>query len=235
MTGTLVNCAAIIVGGGIGLFIKKGIKPSLSDACMKALGATTMIIGISGALSAIFLAGGKGALEILLLISLVTGTIIGELLKLHERLESLSDVLERKLKLGGFSQGFVSASILFCAGAMTIVGSFNDGMYSDPSVLFIKSIIDGFAALFMASALGVGVMFSAVFVLLYQGALTLGAGFLAPVLAGDMMNVLSLAGFTIVACIGLNMTGATKIKVINMVFALPIIVLLKLVPWFGML
>lgn len=234
--GTLVNTAAVLVGGLIGLLIKKGVKESLAEACMKALGAATTVIGLSGALSAMFKLSVDGVLSadggLLLIISLAGGTIIGELLKLHDRLESLSDTLEAKLKMSGFSKGFVSASLLFCAGAMTIVGSFNDGLYGDSSVLFLKSAIDGVAAIFMASALGVGVAFSAIFVLVYQGLLTLCAGFLAPVITPDMMNAVSIAGYTIVMCIGLNMTEATKIKVINMVFALPIALLLKLLPWF---
>lgn len=238
MIGTLANTGAVLVGGALGLFIKRGIKPELSDACMKAVGAVTTLIGLSGALSVMLVIRPEdntlttqGAL--LLLVSLVLGTVAGELVRLHDRVETLSDTIEKKLKLGDFSKGFVSASVLFCAGAMTIVGSINDGLYGDPQVLFIKSALDGIAALFLASALGVGVLFSAAFVLVYQGALTLCAGLLEPVMTASMMNALTMSGFTIVMCIGLNMTGATNIKVTNMVFALPVAALLSLIPWFG--
>lgn len=236
MIGTIVNTAAVVLGGFIGLCVKKGIKESIAEACMKALGAATMVIGLSGTLSAMLTLDADGNITadggLLLIICLAAGTIIGECLKLHDRLESLSDTLESKLKLSGFSKGFVSASLLFCAGAMTMVGSFRDGLYGDSSVLLIKSAIDGVAAVFMASALGAGVIFSAVFVFVYQGLLTLCAGFLASVITPDMMDAISIVGYTIVACIGLNMTGATKIKAINMVFALPIAIVLKLLPWF---
>lgn len=235
MLGTLANAGAVLIGGGLGLLIKKGIRPSLSDACMKAVGAVTVLIGLSGALSALFVIGADGTITtqgtLVLLISLVLGTVIGELLRLHDRVESLSGLLEKKLRLGDISKGFISASVLFCAGAMTIVGSINDGLYGDPSILLIKSALDGIAALFLASALGVGVLFSAAFILVYQGALTLCAGLLEPVMTPVMMNALTASGFTIVLCIGLNLVGATDIKATNMVFALPVAALLSLLPW----
>jgi uncharacterized membrane protein YqgA involved in biofilm formation len=200
---------------------------------MNAVGAVTLLIGLGGVLSVMLVVDSGGLSTqggVVLLISLVVGTLIGEALKLHDRVESLSGVIERKTGLGGFSRGFVDASVLFCAGAMTIVGSINDGLYGDSSILFVKSTIDGIAALFMAAALGVGVVFSAAFVLVFQGAITLCAGWLAPVLTGDMMDAVSMAGFTIVMCIGLNLAGATKIKTANMVFALPIAALISLLP-----
>ncbi len=236
MIGTIVNTAAVAIGGLVGVCVKKGIRPALADACMKALGVTVILIGLSGTLSNMLVVGENNHLTaeggLLLLVSLVLGTIIGELIKLHDHVESLSGILERKLGLSGFSKGFIAGSILFCAGAMTIIGSFNDGLYHDPSVLLIKSAIDGFAALFMATALGIGVAFSAVFVLVYQGVLTLCAGALAPIMSDGMMSAISMVGFAIVMCIGLNMVEATKMKVINLVFALPIAALLTLTPWF---
>lgn len=235
MIGTLANAGAVMAGGVLGLLIKKGIKESLSDACMKAVGVVTMLIGLSGALAAMLVVGEDGHLSaqgaLLLLISLVIGTILGELLRLHDRVESLSAVIGQRLQLGDFSKGFISASVLFCAGAMTIVGAINDGLYGEPDVLFLKSAIDGISALFLAAALGAGVLFSAAFVLVYQGALTLCAGLLAPVMTPSMMNALNMVGYAIVLCIGLNLAGATKIKVTNMVFALPIAALLSLIPW----
>ncbi len=235
MTGTLVNAAAVAAGGLLGLLFKKNVKPSLSEACMKAVGAATVLIGIAGALAAMFRVNQDGSIAsnggLFLLISLVFGTLIGELIRLHDHMESLSGKLETAFHLTGFSKGFVDASVLFCAGAMTIVGSLNDGLYGDSSVLFIKSAIDFFAALFLAAALGVGVPFSALFVLLFQGAITLSAGLLAPVLTPAIMNALSAAGFAIVLCIGLNLMGIAKIKTTNMVFALPVAVLLALLPF----
>lgn len=236
MIGTLANSAAVIVGGLLGMLVKKGIKPGLSDACMKAVGAVTTLIGLSGALAAIFRIAPDGTIStegtLLLLISMVVGTLVGELIRLHDRVETLSDKLQRKLKLGNFSKGFVTASVLFCAGAMTIVGSINDGLYGDPSVLFIKSALDGVAALFLAAALGAGVLFSAGTILVYQGILTLCAGLLEPVMTPAMMTALNASGFTIVMVIGFNLIGATDIKVTNMVFALPVAALLSLLPWF---
>lgn len=236
MIGTIVNTIAIAIGSMIGIFVGKKLKEDIVDSCLKAVGIAVLIVGLNGVLSIMLTANTEGIIEanggMSLLISLVVGTVIGEILKLDEKLTNLSDFFEKKLHIDGFSKGFVNASILFCSGAMAIIGSFNDGLYGDSSLLIIKSVMDGASAIFLASGLGIGVAFSAIAILLYQGTLTIFAGFLAPIISDQLMNDFSMVGFAIVMCIGLNMMGATKFKTSNMVPALLIILILQYIPWF---
>lgn len=225
MRGTLVNAAAVIAGSLIGLCIKKGLNDKIQETVTYMLGITTCVIGVNGILSTmITVDSATGQLsssgEILLLVSLAIGAAIGELLRIEDALERLGDRIEKKLGASDFSKGFVSASLLFCVGAMTIIGSINDGLYHDSTVLYIKSSLDFIAALVMASTMGVGVMFAAVTVLLYQGALSLGAGFLQGVLTGDLRNQVCMVGYAIVLCIGVNFFGKIKIRTGNLVPAL---------------
>lgn len=236
MMGTIVNAVAVVCGGLVGLAAKKWIRQELSDTCMRIIGLAVTMIGLSNALSYMLSAGEGGVLTadggLLLLISLVVGSLIGELLGLDEKIAKLSNWAEHKLKLSGFAKGFMSATILFCVGAMTIVGSFNDGLNHDPSILYVKSAIDCASAVFLSSALGVGVACAAFPLFLYQGALTLCAGLLAPVLVGATLNAVCLVGYVMIVAIGLNMMEVTKFKTANMLPALVVVVLLKLLPWF---
>jgi len=234
MVGTLVNAAAVTAGACVGLAAKKGIPEHVSDACMKALGAAVAVIGMSGALRAMFTADPSGALSsdggMVLLVSMALGTLVGEVLKLHDLLERAGNALEKKFKSGGFSEGFLTASVLFCSGAMTIVGAFQDAS-GDPSLLFVKSALDGISAVFLASALGAGVAFAAVFVLVYQGLLTLFAGVLTGMMTPVMQNAVDIAGYTIVFCLALNMLGAARLRVANMIPSLAAAALLAAVDW----
>ncbi|MEG0912722.1 MAG: DUF554 domain-containing protein [Oscillospiraceae bacterium] len=236
MTGTIVNAAAVVAGGLIGLMVKKSIKQSLSDTCMRVIGLATLLIGISNALSYMLSIDDSGKISadggLLLLISIIVGTVIGELLNIEGFIMRISAFAERKLKMNGFANGFVTSSLLFCVGAMAIVGAFNDGLNNDPSMLFIKSAMDGVSAVFLASSLGVGVLFSCIPLLLYQGSLTLCAGMLAPVLTGDMLSGMCMVGFVMIIAISLNLMNVTKFKTANMLPSLIVVVLLKLLPWF---
>lgn len=236
MTGTIINTLAIVMGSLIGILLGKKLKEDIIESCLKAVGAAVFLVGLSGTLSIMLTSNSEGVIEangsMSLLLSLVIGTIIGEALKLDEKLTTLSDYFEKKLNIEGFSKGFVNASILFCSGAMAIIGSFNDGLYGDSSLLIIKGVMDGSSAIFLASGLGIGVLFSAIPVFLYQGALTLFSGSLAPIISDQLMNDFSMVGFAIVMCIGLNMMGATKFKTSNMVPALLVILIIQYIPWF---
>ena len=235
MLGTVVNAATVVAGSLVGLVIKKGMRESLADAVMKAMGVGTLFIGLGGVLSVMLVPDGSGALTtdggLLLLVSLALGTLVGELLRIHDGIESLSGAVERRFHLGGFSKGFVTASLLFCAGAMTIVGSFNDGLYNDHSILYVKSVMDMISAVFLASTLGIGVMFSALFVLVYQGALTLCAGLIQPVMTQPVMDAVGMTGFAIVAVIGCNLMGVSDLKTTNMVPALVFAAVIRLLGW----
>ena len=227
MIGVLVNTAAVLIGSLIGLFVNKGIPKRLTSAIMTGLGLCTMMIGIKGALD--------GENIIILVVSIALGAAAGTALKLDERLESLGMMIERRFAQGAGSgrvaggggaadappkstiaQGFVTASMLFCIGAMAVVGSFDSVFKNDNAVVFTKSTLDLIAAVMLASGLGVGVMFSAASVLVYQGMLVLLAQLIRPLLENpSILAEMNCAGSLIIVALGLNMIGVTKIKIVD--------------------
>ena len=231
--GTIVNTVAVLLGGFIGLLGKRFMKEGLEQAIQKVLGLCVLMIGIFGVFTAMATVDAEGKIStdgmMLLIISMVVGTLIGTLLKVEDRLNNIGNWLEKKAKIPSFSEGFVSASLLFCAGAMTIVGSINDGLYGNSEMLYIKSILDCISAIILTSTLGAGVIFSAITVLIYQGLLTLGASVLAPVLSEVLIGHIGMVGNAIVACVGLNLLGVTQIKTANILPALLIPVLYALI------
>ena len=192
MIGTIVNGAAITVGGLAGLLLKRGISPRVEDTVHKAMGLAVIVIGLNGVISNMFTVGQGGALassgELLLVFSLVLGGFAGESLRIEQRLDGVSRLVESRLHLAGFAASFVSGALIYCVGAMAIVGAINDGLRGDASVLYVKSTLDGISSIVLAATLGPGVIFSAVPVVLYQGAITLLAGVLEPVLAGELLR-----------------------------------------------
>ncbi|MCI8991610.1 MAG: DUF554 domain-containing protein [Eubacterium sp.] len=221
LAGTIVNTAAVLVGSTVGLLLKKGIPEKYSDIMMKGVALCTMYIGISGAL--------KGENTIILILSVVIGAMIGQFFDLDGKLNRLGGVIEKKFKKEGepmpVAQGFVSASLLFCVGAMTIVGSLQSGLTGDHQMLYTKSVLDCISSIVFASSMGIGVLFSAIFVLVFQGAITLGAQALAPVLTDSVVAEMTCAGSVIIIALALNMLGITKLKVMNYIPAifLPIV------------
>ncbi|WP_312642995.1 DUF554 domain-containing protein [Hydrogenoanaerobacterium sp.] len=224
MIGTIVNTAAIALGGLIGLLIKRGVPKHVEEAVMSSLGIGILIVALNGVIGSMFTAQPTGKLSdsggLLLIISLAVGTLIGELLRIDDRLNHVGRMIETKLKIDGFAKGFISASLIFCVGAMSIIGPLNDGLRGDASVLFIKSALDGTTALILASTLGVGVLFSAIPVLVYQGTIALLAGVLTKVVSDDLMSMICMVGYAIVLCIGLNFIDSSKIKTANLLPAL---------------
>lgn len=216
LIGTIVNTVAVLGGSTVGLLLKKGIPEKFSDIMMKGVALCTLYIGISGAL--------KGENTIILILSMVLGAIIGELLDLDGKLNRIGGMIERKFKKEGetvsLAQGFVSASLLFCVGAMTIVGSLQSGLSGDHEMLFTKSVLDCISSIVFASSMGIGVLFSAIFVFGFQGAITLGARALAPVLTDSVVAEMTCAGSVIIIALGLNMLGLTKLKVMNYIPAI---------------
>jgi len=216
LLGTLVNMVAVIIGGAIGLFLGSRFPKKLSDSLMKALGLCTLLIGISGLL--------KGENQLFTIISMALGTIIGELLDLDLRLENLGKSVEKRFKKDGenvtIAEGFVNASLLFCVGAMAIVGSLQSGLVGDNSMIYTKSLLDFTAAIIFASTLGFGVLLSSVPVLIYQGAIVILAHFIAPYLTQSVIGDMTCTGSLIIIGLALNMLGITKLKVMNMVPAI---------------
>ncbi|MEG2936010.1 MAG: DUF554 domain-containing protein [Clostridium sp.] len=224
MIGTIVNTVSVIVGGVIGLVVKKGVSKRFSDIVMNGLALCVLYIGISGAL--------KGHNTMVIIFSIVIGAIIGEAVDLDKRVRDLGDVIEKKFKSGdknvSIAEGFVTASLLFCVGAMTIVGSLQSGLTGNHEMLFTKSILDGVASILFAASLGVGVLFSAAFVLIYQGSITLLAQFISPYLSDIVIAEMTCVGSLLIIGLGLNMLNVTKLKIMNYIPAifLPILIYL---------
>lgn len=224
--GTVVNAAAIIAGSLVGLTIKKGLSEKLKTNLNTSVAIAVFVLGISGALSKIFTLSGKGETLtennlLLMVISLAIGTVIGVLIKLDIGFEKLGNYMGSKFskgESGKFAQGLVSASIIFCVGAMAIVGSIEDGMMGNPKTLYIKSILDGITSMILATSFGVGVLFSAAAVLIYQGTITLAAVLFAGSVSAEVITQTSIVGNVLIMCIGINML---KIKKINVAAMLP--------------
>lgn len=209
MLGTMVNSLAIIVGALVGVAIKKGIKDEYKNTIMDGIGLTVIIIGIMG---------GIGSENIILVIgSIVVGSILGEGIKIEDKLDNLGDKLQKSFggRDSNFSKGFVTASLVYCVGAMAIVGSLESGIQGNHQTLFAKSILDGISAVIFASTLGIGVAFSAIPVLIYQGVITLLANSIKDLLTVEVINEMSAVGGILIMAIGINILGIKKIKVGN--------------------
>ena len=187
---------------------------------MKVLGLCVLTIGIKGTL--------KGENTLVMIISLVIGTVIGTLLDLDAGINTLGKWIETKTKgrFGSVAEGFVNASLLFCVGAMTVLGSLDSGLRLDHSTLYTKAILDLCASAVFASTMGIGVMFSSVFVFVYQGALTLCAGWIAPFLSEIVINEMTAVGSVLIIGLALNVLGLTKLKTMNALPAVFIPILL---------
>ncbi|HZJ84915.1 MAG TPA: DUF554 domain-containing protein [Syntrophomonadaceae bacterium] len=224
MTGTIINALAIIFAGLIGLLLGKGIPQNISRTVEEGLGLLVLVIGIQYALKAESL--------VIIGISLAVGAMIGELRQWEAKLDKLAYLLQVKLGSGEddqFVKGFVSACVLFCVGAMAVMGSLEDGLTGNYEILLIKSILDGIFSLIFAASMGIGVLFSAIPVLIYQGAISLGATFIKPILTDPILNNINAFGGVLIAGLGLNIIGITKIRVVNLlpgIIVVPIIMAL---------
>ena len=212
LTGSYINVALVVLGGAIGLLVKKGLPERVSDAVMKGLGLCVLYIGISGCL--------KGENALIAVVSMAVGTIIGSAVDLDKRMNNLASKIEKKLSKNSdgenhLAQGLVSATLLFCVGAMAVVGSLDSGISGDYSTLATKSVIDGVSSIVLASTLGYGVLLSSIPVLLYQGSITLLAGVVAPFLNEYTVNEMTCVGSLLIIAIALNMLKVTNIKVMN--------------------
>lgn len=223
MLGTLVNTIAVIAGSLIGMILTKGISEKIADNLMKGLGLCTLFLGIQGSL--------KGENTLILILSMVIGIFIGTVLDFEEKVNKLGRFLEQTIqKKGGkdvaIVEGFVTSSLLFCVGAMAIVGSMQSGLTGNHEILYNKSMMDFVAAIIFASTFGVGVLFSSLFVLIYQGSITLLANLISPFLTDYVINEMTCVGFVIIIGLSFNMLGLTKLKIMNFVPAIFIPIIL---------
>lgn len=211
MLGVIVNVATVLIGSTIGLVFKKGISKKFTDAVMIGIGLCTVCIGVSGML--------KGENTLVAIISMVLGAIVGTWIDFDKRINQVGDFLSRKLKKDdekvSVAEGFVTSSLLFCIGAMTIIGSLEAGLKGDNTTLFTKSVLDLFSSMMLSASLGIGVIFASVFVLIFQGGLVLLSGFLEPALNDAAVAEITCVGSLMILALGLNLLGITKFKVAN--------------------
>ena len=226
--GTIINTGAIVAGGLTGILFGRFLKENVQDTLSKCCGISTLMIGIAGALEKM-LTLEKGAISsggsMLLVLCLTVGGVIGELLNLEGAFECFGRWLKEKTgntKDKGFVNAFVTASLTVCIGAMAIVGSIQDGLTGDDSVLATKAVLDFIIIMVMSCSLGPGAAFSAIPVAILQGSVTALAGLVRPVMTKAALNNLSLVGSVLIFCVGINLLWGKKIRVANL---LPAIVL----------
>ncbi len=218
MIATVINVVLILLGSLLGLAFQGRIRPRFAATLTSALGLCVLGIGITGMIA--------GEDTLCVIVCMVAGTLLGEALRIEDRLEGIGDLLRRRLLRGGgnhrFVEGFVNATVLFCVGAMAINGSLEAGLNQNYSILISKSVIDGVTAITFASAMGAGVAFCVIPLFLYQGGLTLLAQWIGPLLQAAAVQEMSAVGSVIIVGIGLNMLGLPKerIQVGNMLPAI---------------
>jgi len=217
MLGTIVNALAIVAGSLLGLLFSKGIADNYKEIILSGVGLSVLLIGVKSALV-------SGDLMVVIF-SVILGALLGEWLNIEKKLEGLGTYLESKVTAKSadsksFARGFVTASLVFCVGSMAIVGSLESGLTGNHQTLFAKSVLDGVTSVIFASTMGLGVMFSAVAVFLYQGIITLTAVFMKSFLVPETIEQMTSVGGLLIMAIGFNMLKITKIRVGNMIPAI---------------
>ncbi len=224
--GTIINALAVIFGSVIGIVFNKGIKEKMQNTLMTACGVAVVFVGITGTLEGMLtVVDGKIQVQgtMLLIFSLVIGGFIGEFIDIEKRMDSIGEKLKKLFKAENdnkFVDGFVNTSLIICVGAMAIVGSIQDGLIGDYSMLTAKAILDFVIVIVMASTYGIGVMCSAIPIFVYQGIITLVAHFAGDFISAELTGYLSYIGSALIFCVGINSIFGKKIKVGNLLPAL---------------
>lgn len=213
-TGTIINVIAVLIGGGIGTLVGARLPEGIRTTAMSAIGVVTLLIGVQNFF--------ETDNPLIPLVSVVLGLVVGEVVGIERGLRRLGDTLERRFSKGEspVSRAFVTTSLLFCVGPLTVLGSLEDGLTGDYDLLALKSVLDFIAALTFASVLGWGVLLSAGTVLLVQGSLTLGAGFVEPVVTEAMVAAATATGGVLIFSLGLTLLDLKEVRVANMLPAL---------------
>lgn len=215
MTGTIINVAAILAGSTLGVSLGSKLPENFRTTVLNGLGLVTSLIGLQMAL--------QTQNVLVLLAAILCGGLVGEILKISDRIDSMGAFLQSSLSKGNasrFSEAFVTASLVFCVGPMAILGSIQDGLSGDYSLLTVKSMLDGFASIAFSASLGWGVGFSALSILLYQGAITLFAGLFEKILTQAMITEMTAAGGLIILGIGLKLLNMKEMRLANFLPAL---------------
>ena len=225
--GTIVNCASIVAGCSIGILLKGGMSKKISDIIMSSVALSVLFIGLGGALSGLLIIEGSKLstqYTMLTVLSLVFGGILGEAIDIEQKFDKMGlwfeKICPKKYVDEHFVEGFVTASMLFCIGAMAIVGSLEDGLNGNYSILFSKAVLDGISSIIFASSLGFGVGVSAVPLFIYQGGITLLAKFIRPFLTQELIAQMSCVGSVLIFALGVNMLFGKKVKVANLLPAI---------------
>ncbi len=240
--GTIVNVVAILAGGALGLVFKGGLKERFREIMMQACGLAVVFIGAAGAFEMIFTVDGarvSSGSTMLIVLSLVLGGLAGELINIEKRLDSVGEKLKKLVKAGEdnrFVDGFVTASLVFCVGAMAICGPIDEALTGDSSTLLVKSILDGIMVMVLASVYGVGTLFSALAVGIYQGIFTVFGSFVSEFMTDALIVSLSGVGSILIFAVGLNLLFPNKVRVGNFLPALLIPVIYEAIsyiplPW----
>jgi uncharacterized membrane protein YqgA involved in biofilm formation len=228
LTGVIVNVAAIIAGALLGRFCLHGLNERFKSIIQHSQGLFVVFIGVSGALVSENI--------LLLVLSILIGSIIGEIIDIDKRMHGFAEWMGKKLGMDkkSFSKAFISSSILFCTGSMAVIGPMQSGLLGDHTMLYTKSILDGAFSVFFASTLGIGVLFSCLPILIYEGAIALGADFISVWLDEAIIAEMSAAGSILLIGIGFNLVVETKIKIANMIPAIflpwPLMEIYRLLP-----
>ena len=228
MQGTLINTMAIILGSLVGVGLKGGIPDQYKETVIGAIGLSVLLIGAKSALQTDAL--------LLVIVSLALGSLAGEMLRIENRLERLGRLIGRRLAGSeeGVANAFVTASLVFCVGAMAVVGSLESGLTGNHQTLYAKSLLDGVTSIVFASTLGIGVIFSALAVLIYQGTITLSAAYLKPFLTPTVIEQMTAVGGLLILAIGFNILGFKRLRIGNMLPAIAIPLIYDLIlTWLG--
>ena len=222
MTGTIVNIITILIGGSIGLWLNKSLPERYIKIFFQVMGIFTVFLGISMAL--------KSTRVLHMVMALITGSLLGEYLNLQALMERFGDFVKDKIKLGNdkFTDGLLTAFLLYCVGSMTIIGALEEGMGGSPRLLLIKSLMDGVSSIALASGLGAGVLFSVIPLFIFQGGLTLFAHFFGDFFPQLMITELTAVGGILLMGLGIDILEIKKIKVMNM---LPSLIMIIIIIW----
>ncbi len=220
--GTFINIFSVILGGSLGILIKNSLPEKYKKIIFQGIGLFTILLGISMAI--------PFPNPLIIIFSVLIGGLIGVLLNLEERLDNLSSGLKNKLNLkdSKFNEGLITAFLIYCIGSMTILGAINEGISGDNSLLITKSVLDGFTSIALVSTFGVGVIFSVIPMLIFQGGLTLLASFFGNFFTESLIQYLTSTGGILILGIGINLLELKKISVLNLLPSLIVVVVLFL-------